>query len=749
MKTTRRLSMETLERRLVLDGVGLSAVIVCLNDDVADPEGLAKGFVHAHGGQLGHVYEYAVKGFSANLPDAAVEALLKNPHVKRIEPDIAMEALAQYLPTGVDRIDGELNLVAKIDGIDERVNVDIAILDSGIDIDHPDLNVVGGVNTISLTSSYDDGYGHGTHVAGIAAALDNGTGVVGVAPGARLWAVKVLNDRGRGNVSDIIEGIDWVTKHADTIEVANMSLGGMGVNKTYHEAIQKSVAAGVVYMVAAGNSSAEIYGADGVFGTSDDYIPAAYPEVAAISAFADSDGEPGELGPDTSWGENGQDDAWWRMSNFSNSDAANATYYGSGTVVHPVDSPGLGIDLVLPGVDIYSTYRGGGYKTMSGTSMAAPHAAGLAALYIAANGRAIDADGVYAIRQALIDAGKPWDDPDYGISTSDDYYWGGTPDAYRENLGWAGPQVPPVPGNVAPVAVDDETTTDEDAGVTIDVVVNDTDANDDALEVVSVTQASHGSVLDNGDGTVTYTPALNFHGDDSFTYIISDRRGGTATATVTVNVTPVNDAPVAVDDTFSTQQDVTLTVDAPGVLENDSDVDGDTLTAVLLAGPISGSLTLNSNGSFTYTPTTEYTDTVTFTYKVIDEMGASDSATVSIDVVGVSDNSIYVYDIRFESKRANKDWRAVVEIRIDTDGDGTNDLPAAGVTVTVNFADVDYTGTTDSSGRFYTAWITNLKSGTYYANVTSLSLDGYDWKSKMDLEDDTDDDGLPDGVLIR
>ncbi len=441
MKTKRRLSMETLERRLVLDGVGLNAVIVCLNDNVGNAEAVAKGIVNAHGGQLGHVYEYAVRGFSAQLPDAALQALLKNPHVKRIEPDIPMQALGQVLPTGVNRIDGELNTVAKIDGIDERVDVDIAILDSGIDIDHPDLNVVGGVNTIRATSSYNDVYGHGTHVAGIAAALDNDMGVVGVAPGARLWAVKVLNDRGRGNLSDIIEGIDWVTAHADTIEVANMSLGGQGLSATYREAIQASVAAGVVYVVAAGNSSGEIYGSDNTFGTSDDFIPAAYPEVATISAFADSDGLPGGSGGDTSWGVNGQDDAWWRMSNFSNSDLA----YGGGTVQQPVTSPGLGIDLVLPGVDILSTYPGGGYGTMSGTSMASPHAAGLAALYIAAHTRATDAEGVYDIRQALINGGKNWDDSAVGIINPDNYYIGGTPDRYKENLGWAGQETDSVP----------------------------------------------------------------------------------------------------------------------------------------------------------------------------------------------------------------------------------------------------------------------------------------------------------------
>ena len=310
MKGKRRLSMETLERRIVLDGFGLAdpspvpaweSVIVALNDNVRDPDVVARGVIKAHGGQLGHVYEHAVKGFSAQLPEAAVQALLRNPQVKRIEPDLTMQAFAQVTPTGNDRIDADLNPTAKINGIDERVDVDVAILDTGIDGTHPDLNVAGGYNTTSrFITKWNDGNGHGTHVAGTVAALDNGFGVVGVAPGARLWAVKVLADNGTGSLSNIIKGIDWVTKNAATIEVANMSLGGQGVSSTYREAIQRSVAAGVVYVVAAGNEYRDILGGDLTFGTSDDTIPAVYPEVATISAMADSDGKPGGVGSATS-----------------------------------------------------------------------------------------------------------------------------------------------------------------------------------------------------------------------------------------------------------------------------------------------------------------------------------------------------------------------------------------------------------------------------------------------------------------
>ena len=379
-KRKRRRLFEVLESRRVLDAVGIDAapegpawesVIVALQDDVTDPRGVAHGMVSDRGGQLGHVFQNAVKGFSAQLPAAAVRALSNHPQVKRIEPDLVMKAFAQRMPTGVDRIDADLNPHAQIDGVADALNVDIAIIDSGIDADHPDLNVAGGVRFYTQTTgrpsdrgtvsdgNFDDDNGHGTHVAGTAAALDNDIGVVGVAPGARLWGVKVLDASGSGYLSDIIAGVEWVTQNADVIEVANMSLGGQGVSATYHEAIKKSVQAGVVYVAAAGNDYRDILGSDFQFGTADDTIPAAYPEVATISAIADTDGTPGGLGAPTAFADyfgSYQDDTFADFSNFSNSDSHNDSWYlgtdSGGLPNNPVSSPGLGIDLMLPGVDI-------------------------------------------------------------------------------------------------------------------------------------------------------------------------------------------------------------------------------------------------------------------------------------------------------------------------------------------------------------------------------------------------------------
>jgi hypothetical protein len=371
--------------------------IVVFHPDVRKPAALARELARPHSAQVGHVYRHALQGFSFAGGAVAAHAISQNPQVAFVEPALACQASQQTLPTGVDRIDADLNSIALINGIDERVDVDIAIIDTGIDLDHPDLNVVWNESFTKAHTGNDDS-GHGSHVAGTAAALDNDIGVVGVAPGARLWALKSLDRKGRGTFADTIAAIDFVFDHADEIEVVNMSLAGAGVQYALREAIHRTVDLGVVFIVAAGNSRKDVYGPDGVFETNDDEIPAAYPEVAAISAMCDTDGQRGGLGENGAYGT--PDDKFFRsLSNFSTSVVED----------NPVTScalDGAAIDLAAPGVYIYSTWKNGGYNTSSGTSMAAPHVAGAAALYIAEHGRANDAAGVAVIRQALIDAAE-------------------------------------------------------------------------------------------------------------------------------------------------------------------------------------------------------------------------------------------------------------------------------------------------------------------------------------------------------
>jgi subtilisin len=332
-----------------------------------------------HGAAPDAIYTHAINGFAGTVLEGRLEALKKHADVLSVEPDVivsigAKEAIVtggqtdvaaagELLPTGVARADAELN-----ENVDAS-NVGIAIIDTGISRGHPDLNFAGGVSYVPGNKTGEDDNGHGSHCAGIAAAKINGVGVRGVAPNARLFAVKVLNRDGSGRWSAIISGIDWVTKYASSkgISVANMSLGGQGSSPAMDTAIANSVASGVTYVVAAGNSGAD----------ASSFTPANHRDVICVSALADSDGQPGHLGAATGYGA---DDT---LASFSN--------YGSV------------VDIAAPGVNIYSTYMSGGYATLSGTSMASPHVAGAAALYKATNPGATPAQ----VKAGLLGAAWP------------------------------------------------------------------------------------------------------------------------------------------------------------------------------------------------------------------------------------------------------------------------------------------------------------------------------------------------------
>ena len=226
----------------------LESYIVVLDDNVASPAAAARDIAGQHGGQVGFIYEHALKGFSIRVPAQAVAGIERNPNVKYVATDDVRYAFDLTVPTGIQRIYADSNTNLHINGTDDyRVDVDVAVIDTGVDFQHPDLNVAGGVNCTGnilfpkCVSGGDDDHYHGTHVAGTIGALDNGIGVVGVAPGARIWAVKVLNSKGSGYSSWIIAGIDWVASNAGTIEVANMSLGGSGYNQAEYDAIQGAV----------------------------------------------------------------------------------------------------------------------------------------------------------------------------------------------------------------------------------------------------------------------------------------------------------------------------------------------------------------------------------------------------------------------------------------------------------------------------------------------------------------------------
>jgi subtilisin family serine protease len=353
----------------VLRGKGRGDVIPGRYIVVLKPWANIQGVAGRHGLAPDVSYDAALRGFAGTFASQRVLNLLKDPDVDWVEQDQVVTIGAQTLPEGVNRVDAEQNVTAIASG-SAGVNVDIAIIDTGVDAKHSDLNVYRGVSYINGVKGGIDDNGHGTHCAGIAAARNNGLGVVGVAPGARLWSVKVLDRNGSGSMSNVIKGVDYVASNARSIEVANLSLGG-GHSDALNAAIANAVARGVVVVVAAGNSGVDAAASS----------PANSPDVLCVSAVVDTDGKPGGLGGASGYGP----------------DDTLATFSNVGAVV----------DLGAPGVSVYSTYRGNTYASMSGTSMASPHVAGAVGLYLATRVKPISAAGVAAVRSAILAASQP------------------------------------------------------------------------------------------------------------------------------------------------------------------------------------------------------------------------------------------------------------------------------------------------------------------------------------------------------
>jgi subtilisin family serine protease len=361
----------------------------------ANPVGVARGL----GVAPSHVYNEVFQGFAAELPAEAVRAINRRQGVLRVWPDLPVQAEAQELPTGVERINADQNPWADIDNGGDDINADVAVLDTGIAARPGELHIAGGKNCVNPGSdNYNDGNGHGTHVAGTIAAIDNNLDVVGVAPGARLWAVKVLDADGVGSISSVLCGLEWVSNNNE-IDVVNMSLSAKASRKDQrpctgntsplHMAICRVVNTdGIPVVVAAGNNGR----------SASRRAPATYEEVITVSAFKDLDGEPGKLEKSTACGSN--DDTFAKFSNY-----------------------GPDVDIAAPGVCILSTWPkalGDNFATLSGTSMATPHVTGAIALYIDKGPGPNTPDGVRT--WLLTEASQPQEDPDFGFTGDPDVY---------------------------------------------------------------------------------------------------------------------------------------------------------------------------------------------------------------------------------------------------------------------------------------------------------------------------------------
>jgi subtilisin family serine protease len=295
-----------------------------------DPAAVAGLHASRYGVSVSVVYTHALPGYAASVPTNRVSLLASDPNVDYIEADSVMYPAEQVLPWGIDRVEADLSSAQAGDG-EGRVDVVHAyIIDSGIDLDHTDLRVVEHVNFVDPPN--EDCNGHGTHVAGTVGARDDDTDVVGMAPGVALHAVKVFNCSGGTPASIITAAVDWVTEHAQKPAVANMSLGGPK-RAALNQAVKRSVDSGVFYSVSAGNSARDAC----------DVSPAGIGRYKGVMTVAATD--------------------------INNNEASFSNF-------------GRCVDVWAPGVSILSTGLGGGTRTLSGTSMSAPHVTGAGALFL-------------------------------------------------------------------------------------------------------------------------------------------------------------------------------------------------------------------------------------------------------------------------------------------------------------------------------------------------------------------------------
>ena len=266
----------------------------------------ARNVAGDHGLLLHSTYQTAFHGAAMRVPAGRLQALSVDPRVRFVvgaafesvseaESAAVSSVSTQTIPTGIRQIGAHLSPAAAIDGIDDRVTAAVAVMDTGVDGSHPDLNV-SATNSAScvwgskcVVGPAVDATGHGTHVAGTIAALDNDYGVVGVAPGAEIWSLQ-LCDVGVGCQLDaILRAHDYISLNSDSLVAVNVSLGGVGWSQAWREAIADNIARGVVVVVAAGNSAVDIYGGDGKIGNGNEYIPTAFPEVMTVSLMIDQD----------------------------------------------------------------------------------------------------------------------------------------------------------------------------------------------------------------------------------------------------------------------------------------------------------------------------------------------------------------------------------------------------------------------------------------------------------------------------
>lgn len=266
----------------------------------------------------------------ANIPAKRLDTVKKNNNVNFIEEDIKVHTSGQVQDWGIEKVNAPNVWANGVTGS----GVKIGVIDSGIS-PHEDLAVIGGISVVDYTTSFYDDYGHGTHVAGIIGAKNNNIGTVGIAPDSLIYAIKAIDSKGSGHLSDVVEGIDWAM--SQDMDIINMSIGANSDSSSLKMAVDKAYEEGILIVAAAGNDGSKNGKDDSV-----DY-PARYDSVIAVGATTERD----------------------KRAEFS--------------------STGAAVEVAAPGSNILSTYINNSYVTMSGTSMASPYVAGQLALLIQEN----------------------------------------------------------------------------------------------------------------------------------------------------------------------------------------------------------------------------------------------------------------------------------------------------------------------------------------------------------------------------
>jgi VCBS repeat-containing protein len=551
---------------------------------------------------------WIINAAAVTLPMWAVQELARNPQIGRIGLDGVIPFAAtpgvQTTPSGswnLDAVNAPALWALGADGS----GVVVASLDTGVDAAHPDLGRSwrGGTNSWYDPSGQHaapyDSSGHGSQTMGLMVGGSASGVPIGMAPGARWIAAKVFDDAGNATFSRLHLVFQWLldpdnnAATLDAPDIVNASWGLAGLapgscNLEFGTDIQALRAAGISVVFAAGND-----GPDGATGASPASNPGAIATGSVDAALL--------IAPSSSRGPSGCD----------------------GSVFPKLVAPGVNVvssDLSFGGMPLYAS--------VSGTSFAAPHVAGALAL-LASAFRAVP---LATIETALTDSAR-----DLGDAGPDNFYGYGLVDVAA-----AQQKLAAVAGGAAPVI----TSTAPSGAVEGKLYTYAVKASDPGGGTLAykLTSAPAGMTIDGGSGLVSWTPTHAQVGVNGAALVVSNPAGLIAKQGFSVTVTALNSAPAATADSYTATAGTALNVAAPGVLANDRDPDGDAMTAVLATAPAHGTLTLNADGSFRYTPATGYSGSDGFTYKASDGKAASAATAVALSVQAAPKPPVAVAD---------------------------------------------------------------------------------------------------------